>query len=149
MSKKAEKADAKADEKKEKKGKKGKGQADATAGPSVASHPRASYQVRRAKGWGGLAGFGIAAYLSYKAGVPTSDLGLRALAAGIAGYMLAWACSVTVWRHLVLAELRASVESGSAAPSPDLIPARADAAAKPASPPDDAATPALEGAPAQ
>jgi hypothetical protein len=147
MSKKADKADAKADEKK-KKGKKGKG--DAPAGPSVATHPRASYQVRRAKGWGGLAGFAIAAYLSYKAGVPTSDLGLRALAAGIAGYMLAWACSVTVWRHLVLAELRAAVESGATAPNPDLIPARGDAPAKPAASPDDAgaATSAPETAPA-
>ena len=64
--------------------------------------------MRRAKGWGGIAGFGIAAYLSYKAGVPTVDLGLRAIVAGIAGYMLAWACAVTVWRHLVLAELRAA-----------------------------------------
>ena len=52
----------------------------------------------------------IAAYLSYKAGVPTFDVGLRALVAGIVGYMLAWMCAVTVWRHLVLAELRAAVE---------------------------------------
>ena len=133
MSKKADKDEGK--DKKEKKGKKGKGKADASGGPSVASHPRASYQVRRAKGWGGLAGFAIAAYLSYKAGVPTADLGLRALIAGIAGYMLAWACSVTVWRHLVLAELRAAVER-SGGPNPDLIPARA---AKPATAPANAA----------
>ena len=115
------------DPKPKKKDKKGKGAADASAGPSVAAHPRASYQVRRAKGWGGLAGFGIAAYLSYKAGVPTFDLGLRAIIAGIVGYMLAWACAVTVWRQLVMAELRAAAERISA-PSPDLIPARADKA---------------------
>jgi len=125
MSKKADKADAKSD-KKDKKGKKGKG-ADASAGPSVAAHPRASYQVRRAKGWGGMAGFALAAYLSYKAGVPTFDLGLRAIAAGIAGYMLAWACAVTVWRHLVLAELRAAADRATGTPNPDLIPARAPA----------------------
>jgi hypothetical protein len=106
------------------KDKKGKGAPDASAGPSVAAHPRASYQVRRAKGWGGLAGFGIAAYLSYKAGVPTFDLGLRAIIAGVAGYMLAWACAVTVWRHLMLAELRAAAERGVPR-NPDLIPARA------------------------
>jgi hypothetical protein len=123
MSKKAEKADGKA-KGENKKGKKGKGDASASDGPSVASHPRASYQVRRAKGWGGLAGFGIAAYLSHKAGVPTVDLGLRAIIAGMAGYMLAWACAVTVWRHLVMAELRAAAER-AAAPNPDLIPARA------------------------
>jgi hypothetical protein len=137
MSKKADKSPAA--DKKGKKDKKGK---NASTGPSVASHPRASYQVRRAKGWGGLAGFAIAAYLSYKAGVPTFDLGLRAIIAGMAGYMLAWACSVTVWRQLVLAELRAVADRGSA-PNPDLIPARAKAANQAD------AQPAPDGAPAQ
>jgi hypothetical protein len=138
MSKKDEKA--KGAEKKGKKDKKGK--PDASAGPSVAGHPRASYQVRRAKGWGGLAGFAIAAYLSYKAGVPTVDLGLRAIIAGMVGYMLAWACAVTVWRQLVQAELRAFAER-AVGPNPDLIPARAEpaknAAAAPAPAPDAAA----------
>jgi hypothetical protein len=115
--------------------------ADASAGPSVAAHPRASYQVRRAKGWGGVAGFGIAAYLSYKAGVPTVDLGLRAIIAGMVGYMLAWACAVTIWRQLVLAELRAAVERTAPA-NPDVIPARADAAKRSAPAPDAAAAPA-------
>jgi hypothetical protein len=142
MSKKADKADAKQEDKKGKKDKKGKGKADASAGPSVAAHPRASYQVRRAKGWGGVAGFGIAAYLSYKAGVPTVDLGLRAIIAGIVGYMLAWACAVTVWRQLVLAELRAVAER-AAGPRPDVIPARAEAGKKPAPAPD--VTPASAG----
>ncbi len=127
-----------------KKGKKDKGKADASAGPSVAAHPRASYQVRRAKGWGGLAGFGIAAYLSYKAGVPTFDLGLRAIIAGLVGYMLAWACAVTVWRQLVIAELRAAAER-VAAPNPDLIPARADKAKANAPAAQAAAPAATEG----
>ena len=105
--------------------------------PSVANHPRASYQVRRAKGWGGIAGFAIAGYLSYKAGVPTFDVGLRALVAGMVGYMLAWMCAVTVWRHLVLAELRAALER-TEAPDPDMIPARAQKSA-----------PAGDAAPAQ
>jgi hypothetical protein len=122
MSKKGDKDAEKAEGKKGRKDKKGKG--GTAAGPSVAAHPRASYQVRRAKGWGGIAGFALAAYFSYKAGVPTADLGLRALVAGIVGYMLAWACAVTVWRHLVLAELRAALER-SDGPDPDLIPARA------------------------
>jgi hypothetical protein len=135
----SKKADDKAD-KKDKKGKKGKGGADASSGPSVAAHPRASHQVRKAKGWGGMAGFGIAAYLSYKAGVPTVDLGLRAIIAGMVGYMLAWACAVTVWRQLVLAELRAAVERAAPA-KPDVIPARADAV-KNAGPAPEAAAPA-------
>lgn len=112
------------DEKKDKKKKKGDDASGAAGGPSVFNHPRARYQVRRAKGWGGIAGFLIAGYLSYKAGVPTFDVGLRALAFGIVGYMLAWMCAVTVWRQLVLAELRAAVER-TQAPDPDLIPARA------------------------
>lgn len=132
MSKKADKAsepgkneDKK--DKKDKKNKKGKGEHGVPAGPSVSAHPRASFQVRRAKGWGGLAGFGLAAYLSYKAGVPTVDVGVRAVLAGLAGYILAWACAVTIWRHLVLAELRAAVD-------------RANEAAD-ISDPDDSATP--------
>jgi hypothetical protein len=118
MSKKAEKSA----EKEQKKGKK-KGDEGAHEGPSVANHPRARYQVRRAKGWGGIAGFAIAGYLSYKAGVPTFDVMMRALVAGIVGYMLAWMCAVSVWRHLVQAELRAVLER-SQAPDPDVIPAR-------------------------
>jgi hypothetical protein len=123
-------------EKKDKKKKKDKDGASGAAtkaseggiAPSVANHPRASYQVRRAKGWGGIAGFAIAGYLSYKAGVPTFDVGLRALVAGMVGYMLAWMCAVAVWRHLVLAELRAALER-TEAPDPDMIPARAQKSA--------------------
>jgi hypothetical protein len=105
--------DEKADGKKGKDGKKG-----ASGGPSIATHPRAGAQVRRAKGLGGLGGFAIAGLLSLQAGVPTFDVGLRALVAGVTGYMLAWACSVTVWRHLVLAELRTLVEDGHLTPAP-------------------------------
>jgi hypothetical protein len=75
--------------------------------PSVAAHPRAGAQVARAKAWGGLGGFLLVALLSWRAGVPTADLLLRAIVGGIAGYVLAWAAAVVVWRHLVIAELRA------------------------------------------
>jgi hypothetical protein len=142
MSKKADKA-ADAEKGKDKKKKKGENGASSASGagvaPSVANHPRARYQVRRAKGWGGIAGFAIAAYLGYQAGIPTFDVGERALAAGVVGYMLAWACAVTVWRHLVLAELKAAVERTQTAPDPDLIPARATSAV---AAPDPAAAPA-------
>jgi hypothetical protein len=93
-----------------KKGK--KGAASASTAISVAAHPRAAAAVKRAKGFGGVGGFALAAYLSHKAGVPDAKLGERALMAGIAGYLVAWACAVTVWRYLVLAEFRAAVESG-------------------------------------
>src|ERR1700722_5001098 len=97
---KAKKAKAKKPESagKDKKGKKDKkdkkGGAGDSARLSVASHPRASVQVRRAKAWGGLISFGLAAVISAKAGVPTVDLGARALMAGVAGYIVAWGCSV-------------------------------------------------------
>ena len=113
----------------DKKGRKAKGAAD---GISVASHPRAAAQVRRAKGFGGVTFFLITAYFSYKAQVPPDQVALRALIGGIGGYMLAWMCAVTVWRHLVLAELRAAIESGRAkmeAATPSGGPAPGDAAA--------------------
>jgi hypothetical protein len=88
--------------------KKGAAPADGDASlPSIANHPRALAQVARAKSWGGLGGFGLGAYLSYKAGVPMSDVLLRALLGGLAGYVIAWAGAVALWRHLVMAELRA------------------------------------------
>ncbi len=101
------------------KGKKG-GKADGAAseGISVAAHPRAAAAVKRSKGFGGLAGFGLAAYLSYSAGVPADQIALRALAFGIAGYIVAWACAVAIWRHLVLAELRHALETGQATYAP-------------------------------
>ncbi len=113
-----DKKPAKAKETKAKSGKdkgkskgKGKGKGKkASGGLSVATHPRAHANVRRAKGWGGLGGFAIAAYLSFRAGVPFAQIGLRALAAGAIGYMVAWATAVTVWRYLVLAEMKARYE---------------------------------------
>ncbi len=93
------------------KGRQGKGGARGRAAgpalPSVANHPRAAAQVARAKAWAGLGGFLLVAFLSLRAGVPTADLLLRALAAGVLAYVVAWTCAVAVWRHLVIAELRA------------------------------------------
>lgn len=97
------KADKKAGKKDKKKAKTEGGAA--AEHPSVAAHPKAARSVARAKGWGGLAGFLIAGYLS----LPTSTLaeaGLRALVAGSVCYVAAWAGAVFVWRRLVMVELR-------------------------------------------
>ncbi len=75
--------------------------------PSVANHPRAGAQIVRAKAWGGLAGFALVGLLSWRAGAPVPDTLLRALAGGVVGYVATWAAAVLVWRHLVVAELRA------------------------------------------
>lgn len=109
----------KQDTKKGPKGTKGakgaKGGGARTGGLSVAGHPRAAGQVRMAKGWGGLAAFAITAYLSLSHGAAADVAGMRALAAGVIGYVLAWACAVMVWRQLMVAEIRAKVERARAA----------------------------------
>lgn len=87
-------------------GKKGKGGARGPELPSVANHPRAGDQVRQAKAWGGLAGFALVAFISWRAEVPFEELLLRALAGGIVAYLVVWACAVAVWRQLVVTELR-------------------------------------------
>ena len=104
------------------KGKGGKGK-----GATIASHPKARAQIRAAKGWGGLGGFAIAAYLSYQAQVPFDQLGLRAIVAGIAGYLVAWAFMLTLWHYLLLAELEALAErrrAAAAAAAPPTVPTK-------------------------
>ena len=96
-----------ADKKPKKDGKKAARGKPGAAMPSVANHPRAGAQVARAKAWGGLGGFALVALLSLRAGVPTADALLRALLAGVVAYVATWAAAVLVWRHLVVAELRA------------------------------------------
>lgn len=106
----AESASKPKKEKKEKQKGKGKeksgGQEESADGPSVAAHPRAARAVATAKGWGGLVGFAAGGYLS----LPThtlADAGLRALVAGLACYVAAWAGAVFVWRRLVVLEIKA------------------------------------------
>jgi len=98
--------DAKA---KDAKAKKGKGEKATTAedsgSPSVAAHPRAERAVAQAKGWGGLAGFFMAGYLSLPTGT-LAQTGLRALIAGSVCYVAAWAGAVFVWRRLVIVEIK-------------------------------------------
>jgi hypothetical protein len=99
--------DAKADKKGKKGEKKGKGKAAVADGdgPSVAAHPRAARAVARAKGWGGLAGFALAGYMSLPTNTVADSI-LRALVAGIACYVAAWAAAVFLWRRLVMLELK-------------------------------------------
>lgn len=73
--------------------------------PRLSQHPRAKRQIREAKGWGGIVGFVLVAWLSMQAHLPLFDAGLRALAAGIACYVIAWAFAVAIWRHVAQAEI--------------------------------------------
>jgi hypothetical protein len=76
---------------------------------SLADHPRAAAGVRRAKAWGGLIAFGVTAVASHMAGMGVDSSGLRALAAGVVGYMVTWAIAVGVWRAFMRAEARAAI----------------------------------------
>jgi hypothetical protein len=77
---------------------------------SIAGHPRATYSIRRARGFGGMIGLLLVGLLSYRAGALPVDAALRALAGGVAGYVACWMIAVQVWRHLVIAEARAAAE---------------------------------------
>jgi|HubBroStandDraft_6_1064221.scaffolds.fasta_scaffold726224_1 hypothetical protein len=95
---------------KESKGKKSKDSSskpapEASGSPSVAAHPRAARAVAQAKGWGGLAGFFLAGYLSLPTGT-LAEAALRALVAGSVCYVAAWGGAVFVWRRLVIIEMK-------------------------------------------
>jgi hypothetical protein len=81
---------------------------DRPAGPSLSGHPRARRDIARAKGWGALAGFGAAAWLSHRTGMPPDHVALRALAAGAGTGLAAWGAAVLAWRQVALAQLRAA-----------------------------------------
>lgn len=72
----------------------------------VSAHPRAQRQIRRWKGMGGLAGFFLMAWFSWRSGTDFVHLGLRALLGGVITYMAVWAAAVYVWRQIAVAEVR-------------------------------------------
>ncbi len=100
-------AEAKKKPPKDKGGRRRGGKSQATDdGASVANHPRASQHVRAAKGWGGLICFVVAGGLSLVAHDPAFQALLQALIAGIVGCLIGWACSVMIWRQVLVAEQR-------------------------------------------
>jgi protein-S-isoprenylcysteine O-methyltransferase Ste14 len=80
------------------------------AGVSIANHPRARGTIRRARARAGLAGFGLVLLFALNAGVPATDSVLRALVAGTASFLVAWAIGLALWKHFLMAELRAAHE---------------------------------------
>lgn len=71
--------------------------------------PRASAGIARAKSLGGLAGFALAVLASYSH-EPAFTVVERALIGGIAGYLVAWAVALTVWRRIMRAETRHAID---------------------------------------
>jgi hypothetical protein len=105
MSKKKDKKQAEASE--------ASGAAEAARGVesiSIATHPRARVSIRRARTRGALIVFAVVLLLGLKAGQMPFDATWRALIAGIVANVVVWRCAIIVWRHLVLAELRAAEE---------------------------------------
>jgi hypothetical protein len=82
---------------------------------SAADDVRAMASIRRAKGFGGLAGFGLAALAADMHGELMVSVLLRALGGGLVGYMVAWLAAVTVWRRIIRAELARTREQALAA----------------------------------
>ena len=72
----------------------------------VSSHPHAKRQIRRWKAFGGLGGFSLMAWLSWRSGTDFVHLGLRALLGGVVTYVAVWAAAVYVWRQIAVAEVR-------------------------------------------
>ena len=72
------------------------------------AHPRAKRSIARAKAFGGVVGFVLGLWLGAQAGLPAWDTGVRALAGGIAGWLIVWVAAVQIWKQLILAEYRAA-----------------------------------------
>ena len=77
---------------------------------SLAGHPRAARSIRRVKALGGLLAFGVTGFASHASGMGLDGAALRALGAGIIGSLLSWWLAIIVWRNLLQAEARASIE---------------------------------------
>ncbi|HEY4348139.1 MAG TPA: hypothetical protein VGM80_11165 [Gaiellaceae bacterium] len=78
---------------------------------SAGADARAAAAIRRAKGFGGLAGFAIAALAAHMHGEVLSSVLLRGLIGGIAGNRVAWLAAVTIWRRIIRAELHHGYET--------------------------------------
>src|SRR5215217_1563038 len=72
----------------------------------LAAHPRAQRSIARAKAIGGVIGFVIGLWLGSRASLPAWDTGMRALAGGIAGWLIVWVAAVQIWKQVIIAEFR-------------------------------------------
>ena len=80
------------------------------AGVSIAAHPRARGWIRRTRARVSLSAFALVLLVAVHAGVPGETAVLRALIAGIAAFLCAWAVGLMLWKQIVLSELRAAYD---------------------------------------
>lgn len=98
-------------DKKDPKKKKDKGsKADAANGISVAAHPRARASIRRTRARTALVTFGLVLYMSLSSDVSGPEAVMRAVAAGLVGNLVGWACALAIWRQIVVQEVRLVAE---------------------------------------
>jgi hypothetical protein len=71
----------------------------------LADHPRASRSIAGVRSWAAVIGFSVAAYFSYKAGLPFVDLVIRSILIGMATSLVCWAGAQAVWKQIVFAEI--------------------------------------------
>ncbi|MCK9247686.1 MAG: hypothetical protein M0P31_01730 [Solirubrobacteraceae bacterium] len=76
-------------------------------GISVSAHPRMAAHVRHATAWGALLAFLLVGAASLGARIEPFEVGVRALAAGVVGWLVVWAAAVQIGRAVVRAEVSA------------------------------------------
>jgi hypothetical protein len=82
----------------------------APKGVSIAAHPRARSWIRRARARVALIAFALVLLVALHAGVPGQTAVVRALVAGIAAFLAAWAVGLVLWKQIVISELRAAYD---------------------------------------
>ena len=75
---------------------------------SIAAHPRAAAAIRRGRARTSLVAFVVVLLVALHGGVGAQDAVVRALIAGVAANLVAWAVGVALWRQIIMAELRAA-----------------------------------------
>ena len=96
------------DNKKDKKSKK-KGE-DAPLTVSISAHPRAKAGIRRARTRAAFGAFLLVLALNLVGDQDMFDALWRALLAGIVVNVIVWRAAIVVWRHIIIAEVRAEEE---------------------------------------
>jgi hypothetical protein len=76
---------------------------------SLKDDPRAAGSIRRTRSRVAAVAFAVAFLAGFTAGAAAWDTVARALLAGIVGWYVGWAAAVTVWRHILVAEIRAEI----------------------------------------
>lgn len=76
---------------------------------TLSGHPKAAGSIRRAKGRGGIVGFLIGALGTWASGGELANVLMRGLETGIVGWLVCWFAAVTIWKHVVNAEVRSAI----------------------------------------